>query len=598
MHTHRHSLPFSAVVLVIGCIVALFIVAAPLYAQESTIVFPVGELGNCENKEDCRDYCDNPLHMRACVAFAQAHNLISDEEAELAEKFSDSLGEGGGPGGCTTPSSCQSYCENITHLNECLAFADTHGHVDEHIEDGRKIANYLSEGGLMPGGCTSRESCETYCNDFNHAEECFLFAERVGLDIDEDEDGPERVDREHFRAMIELVKRGETPGGCTSRESCETYCGVSEHTEECVTFGEKVGFISHEEADIVRKTGGKGPGGCTSRDACETYCNNPANRDMCFAFAKEHGLIKESELRDIEEGVTRLREVLDTAPPEVAQCLKHNLGDNIVDNIRSGAILPGPDVADKARACLEKGFRERDEREFKGMVEDMPREVRSCIEEKLGSDIQDAFIVGGDHDKLEETVKSCFESFQPSSGEDFDDSRRFDGESSFDRPPSREGVGNFSPDMEACARRQFGDDFKEKLLSGELRAQDIGFAVERCVRERAQMGEFHNIPEEGNFQEFPNRDSGNVEDVQREFESLNREQNESIEFHIEDGRSFETFKEEPPADTRIDFTSGSEGESNVREFETTTGVEGQSSLLPGNNTLGAVINAVRQLLAP
>jgi len=528
MNIYKQPTFISLAIIFVALVIAGFIVAVPIYAQENTIVFPVAELDNCESKEACMEYCDEPGNMSRCITFAKAHNLMTPEEAERAEEFSDTLEErGGGPGGCTTPSSCETYCEDITNLRECLVFAEDHGHVDDNIEEGKKIALYLDAGGQMPGGCTSRQSCESYCSDFNHGEECLLFAEEVGLEID-DKDHPDGPNKEQMRAMIDLMKRGETPGGCTSERECESYCSESGNIEECVAFGEKVGFISPEEAEMVRKTGGKGPGGCTSREECDSFCNNPDNRDQCFAFAKEHGFIDEREIKNLEEGVGRLREVLDEAPEEAVECLKHNLGDNIIRDIQEGNVSPGQEFAGKVEACIHKGFEEEGRRGFEDMMNNMPSEVRSCIEEKVEGDIKEAFTQTRNNE-LEQVVKGCFESFKPAFDEgfrgdpgegyegdfdkDFDDEifrreegprvfhdsedsdrdfngdfergRRFDdgfGSGEFDST----GFGNISPEMKRCAVDRFGDRFEKMLFSGELNPEDLKRVMEGCVSTETQ----------------------------------------------------------------------------------------------------------------
>src|SRR3989338_1473974 len=63
------------------------------------IVYPVLELGNCTDKEDCLTYCDNPDNMEPCLDFAEAHNLIPEEEIAIARKML-SAGEKDGPGSC------------------------------------------------------------------------------------------------------------------------------------------------------------------------------------------------------------------------------------------------------------------------------------------------------------------------------------------------------------------------------------------------------------------------------------------------------------------------------------------------------------------
>ena len=549
MYTHKYSLILSLAIIFFAVLVAGFIVVMPLHAQEDTIIFPVAELGNCESKEECHSYCDEPGNMSQCIAFAKANGLMTEEEAEAAEKFSDSFEEGeGGPGGCTTPSGCEAYCEDITHLNECLLFAEEYGHEDEFVEEGRKIAQYLEGGGQMPGGCTTKQSCELYCSDFNNGEECLLFAEQAGLEVHDDDDFEERgPSLEQMRTMIELMRRGETPGGCTSEQSCETYCSDSANAMECVAFGEKVGFISSEEAEIARKTGGKGPGGCSSPVECDRFCNNPDNREQCFAFAKEHGLIGEEEIRELEQGTQRLKEALANAPEEARKCLQENLGSDIISDINAGTVSPGPEFARKIEACMHKGFEEQGRREFENMLRSTPPEVLSCIEDKVG-DIREMFGVR-DNEDLEQVVKGCFESFRPpfdeefegefhEEFEDFDDSifHRTDEADVFRHDPNfrpdfqtdfrGDSQGGFNsagflvlpPEMERCAIDMFGGDFRDRLASGELNDEDFKRSLDDCIG--SQYGDqFQNEIEEGFRRGFKdNSDRVFIDDFERKID--------------------------------------------------------------------------------
>ena len=78
-------------------------------AQEPTdVVFPVSELGNCANKDECRTYCEDPANKEVCLDFAEKHNLIPKEQIKAAKKV---LKEGG-PGGCRNEKDCRTYCDN------------------------------------------------------------------------------------------------------------------------------------------------------------------------------------------------------------------------------------------------------------------------------------------------------------------------------------------------------------------------------------------------------------------------------------------------------------------------------------------------------
>ena len=112
-------------------IFSLFLITSYISAQESdepNIQFPVAELGNCENKEACKTYCDNPDNIRVCVAFAEKHGLMNRGEAERAKKLADL---GSGPGGCRGKDQCEQFCSNTNNMEVCLEFAEKHGFLDQ-----------------------------------------------------------------------------------------------------------------------------------------------------------------------------------------------------------------------------------------------------------------------------------------------------------------------------------------------------------------------------------------------------------------------------------------------------------------------------------
>ena len=298
-----------------------------VFAQEEDpeITFPVAELGNCANKEECKAYCDEVEHIEQCVDFAERHGLMHGAE----------------------------------------------------LEEAKKVVHALSQGAQLPGGCRNKEECEVYCKDGSHIEECIAFAEAAGFMSPEELADAKRV--------APLMARGEMPGGCRNKEECEVYCSEASHVEECVTFFEKAGFMSAEEAEMFRKTGGRGPGGCTGRGECDAFCNNPENQNECFEFAKEHDLIPEEELHNIEEGLTRFHEGFQHAPPEVAQCLKDTLGEDVLAKIEAGTFLPNRELGEHMRQCFEE-FMPRPQEGFgpEGEGSMMPAEAAGCVERILG----------------------------------------------------------------------------------------------------------------------------------------------------------------------------------------------------------------------
>jgi len=451
--------------------------------EASGLAFPVAELGNCGNKTACKAYCNEPANMPACIAFAKAHGLMNEEKVSRAEKFSERLQAGKTPGGCNSPQSCEAYCSDIAHMDTCLAFAEEQGIRDSHIEEAKKIRAHLKAGGTMPGSCTSKASCEVYCGNFDHADECLAFAETVGIEIQnpDDEFGPKDI--KEVRRVVNLMKQGETPGGCKSREACETYCRDQSHFEACIAFAEKAGFVDAKQAALARKTGGAGPGGCRSEGSCKTYCNDSAHQEECFKFAEEHGLVSQEDLKHAKEGFVRLRQGLEQAPPEVAECLKSKLGPNIIQDIQSGTLTPGPEIGDRIRGCFESfGHQSAPIQMFR----DAPPKVLDCVREKIGADTFGKLKSGQEEftPELGDTFRVCFQSMELERG--------FGGVGGAGSAPGVPGgisgglkgfLESAPPEVTACLQNNLGDEL-QRIKAGEPPTDPaLRQKIETCFRE-------------------------------------------------------------------------------------------------------------------
>lgn len=364
-------------------------------ASEWDIVFPVAELGNCKDKQSCKAYCDREANFPSCIAFARKHNLLAKKDLDKAEKVT-ALPNRQGPGGCRGVNECHAYCEDTNHIEECIAFAKEHGLMEKReLEEAEKVARALRGGAKLPGGCTSKAQCEAYCQDETHIDECVEFGRRAGFISDKEVEmikktrgrGPGgcRGEREcraycdnegHIEECIAFAKehglmseneariaartRGKGPGGCRGEE-CRDYCNDKNHFEECVAFAKEHGIISEEEYEQAKKTGGVGPGGCRGEEECRQYCQNPDNRGECEAFFINHGFAKKEGFQARDEGKRRLKEAFDKAPSEVKVCLDRELGQELARRIHNGEIEPGREIGEKVRACFEEFERRRGE---------------------------------------------------------------------------------------------------------------------------------------------------------------------------------------------------------------------------------------------
>ncbi len=255
----------------------------PSTLSPNSIAFPVAALGNCTDQASCHAYCNEPVNMKACTAFAESNGIESAAQAKNADQFAALFANAGtGPGGCSSPDACDAYCTTVSHLSACVAFAKAHDITGGDLGDAEKVLAYLNAGGTMPGGCDSKDSCNAYCSDESHAPACAAFSEKAGLRIGGQNGGPNDVSPEALQKFQQLLQSGGTPGGCTTLQACLTYCNDPGHGSACGAFGEAMGA-----AQGNMKVTQAGPGGCTSDASCQAYCSDPAHAAECQAFSKQ-----------------------------------------------------------------------------------------------------------------------------------------------------------------------------------------------------------------------------------------------------------------------------------------------------------------------
>lgn len=270
---------FSFFLIVAG----IFFTVLQVNANLEVVTYPITELGNCESQEACFAYCNFSENYDACMAFAEAKELLSQEEIQEYREVQEVVAQGGGPGGCTSEFECESYCGDLTHIDECLSFAQEHGLMSEdELAEAQKVQAALDAGYTLPGGCTNEVSCESYCSDAAHMEECIAFGKAAGFMTEE-----EAVEAEKFLTIIES---GGTPGDCQNQEECEAYCADGANADECLNFAVEAGFMTQEEADATNEMNLSspedflGPGGCTDEENCRAYCELEEHREECQAF--------------------------------------------------------------------------------------------------------------------------------------------------------------------------------------------------------------------------------------------------------------------------------------------------------------------------
>lgn len=205
--------------------------------------YPIGELGACNNLEECTNYCEDPVNYNSCAGFAKKNGFYRDDETVYAN---DEFWQGAQSElGCNSKDSCFDFCSNPQNLEECDAFAKRNEIPGGYVDSPDK-AEYL-EVAQTTLGCDSAESCSNFCDDPANADKCSNFANQVGLLGGTTQEGP---------------------GGCQTAETCGAYCADPANYAQC---------SSHQGSGFA------GPGGCNSEETCRSYCDQ--NPDECRSYA-------------------------------------------------------------------------------------------------------------------------------------------------------------------------------------------------------------------------------------------------------------------------------------------------------------------------
>lgn len=392
------------IILGIAIISFVFIISnvlAESTSEISTIQYPVKELNNCASESDCKIFCDKTENIERCLSFAEKNNLMSKEELQMAKKFANKQMKG--PGGCNGKDECDTYCNDMIHIDECISFAEKNNLMPEkEMKEAKKVQAAIKKG-IKPPNCKNKAECDIYCEESSHMEECINFGVEAGfIQGKELEDAQKMLsalkrgitpppckgkdacdkycgepnnmevcmnfaleagmmneqEKENSQKMLQALKKGVKPPNCKGKEECDAFCQSEEHMEECINFSVAAGFMNEKEAEMAKKTKGKGPGGCKNKEECDAFCNNPDNQETCFQFGKDNGMIPEGDLQKMESEKANFKEsfnnTINNSPAEVRDCLISNIGSEKIEMFKSGTAMPPREIGDQMKVCFEK----------------------------------------------------------------------------------------------------------------------------------------------------------------------------------------------------------------------------------------------------
>lgn len=187
------------------------------------ITFPIAELGNCNNVQTCKVYCDQPENKGTCIAFAKSKGIYKET---VSEQKVNALSAAKAELGCDSIESCKNYCAQKVNQSKCQSFAQKHG-LSTSQKVSAKDEELLSKA-KQNLNCDSFDSCKALCEQKANYTKCAaLLQDQVTSD--------DRAMFEKYKSQIKEFL------GCDSMVTCMAFCMNPANMSKCSELGSKIG---------------------------------------------------------------------------------------------------------------------------------------------------------------------------------------------------------------------------------------------------------------------------------------------------------------------------------------------------------------------
>lgn len=159
-------------------------------------VYPIAELGNCDSKQSCFEYCERPGNLDFCAMVSFRNGVMNSDQLKKTLAFSNYLQQGYFES-CDSLKGCENLCSDEFYNDQCNLLAQAIvsntkvlGASDQNSEDGSvqnifrqceydptclpnlgsttlSIVEKVIQSGNAPGGCNNITECVQYCSVFD-----------------------------------------------------------------------------------------------------------------------------------------------------------------------------------------------------------------------------------------------------------------------------------------------------------------------------------------------------------------------------------------------------------------------------------------------
>ena len=231
-------------------------------ARQKGITFPLSELGNCAGIAECRDFCRLEANKSACTDFALKKNLqqsrVKSIAADIMQKARTELS-------CDSKTSCHNFCRKPENLEICRSFGEKYELTKKSATPSALLNPALWQKSADELGCSNQSSCKNLCTGPENKRRCSAFAAKYALGT--------------FSGSQKSAIAKELIGSslCKNEVECAAYC--QKNPEECK------GYMPDTASSSAQKDSYLGPGGCRTDNECREYCI--AHPDECPNFPKK-----------------------------------------------------------------------------------------------------------------------------------------------------------------------------------------------------------------------------------------------------------------------------------------------------------------------
>ena len=186
-------------------------------ASAQSARYPIPELGNCRNQEECYLYCQIPQNTPDCWSYGKY--IMNNAQSVLGETTTNITYPITELGNCSDANACFIYCNQPKNQSTCYAYAKNHGLInEEEVENEEedlppeKMQEIITSA-KTELGCEGKEQCMTICSAPENYAKCEAFAKKHNL-----YKGPPPIDERGGIPPVEILEKAKVPFAKRSKE--------------------------------------------------------------------------------------------------------------------------------------------------------------------------------------------------------------------------------------------------------------------------------------------------------------------------------------------------------------------------------------------